>query len=156
MDEFNVPEFVDLGYNYKMSDIAAAIGVAQMRKLDEIIERKKRLARLFREELEGCPGISPPFEDERCDHIFQSYVSVVDENINRNKLIVRLLQKGIQTQIGTYACHVQPLYKSKDSCPVSKGLFARTLALPFYPSMLPEDVPIIVNAIKHEISLCHL
>ena len=70
-----------------MSDITAAVGIAQLRKLDRIIERKRKLAKYWDEKLQ-------------------------DERINRNKLIEMLMKKGVQTQIGAYACHIQPVYNS--------------------------------------------
>ncbi len=127
MDEFNVPEFIDLGYNYKMSDIAAAVGVAQLKKFDRILMLKRELAKVYSEELEGIDGITTPYVDPRCGHIYQSYVGLVDKRVNRNRLIKRLFDKGIQCQIGTYACHVQPVYGSLDHCPNSEDLFHRTL-----------------------------
>lgn len=154
MDEFNVPEFVDLGYNYKMSDIAAAVGVAQMAKFDRIIDRKLALAKVYQSELEAIDDISPPYIDSRCGHIFQSYVSLVSPTINRNRLIKRLFERGIQCQIGTYACHVQPVYSSKDRCPNSKALFERTLSLPFYPDLSESDISSICAEIGRTLKEC--
>jgi dTDP-4-amino-4,6-dideoxygalactose transaminase len=60
-DEFYIPEFTELGYNYKMSDISAAVGVAQLKKLDRIIERKRELAKYWDEKLEETDFIEPPY-----------------------------------------------------------------------------------------------
>jgi dTDP-4-amino-4,6-dideoxygalactose transaminase len=154
MDEFNVPEFVDLGYNYKMSDIAAAVGVAQMAKLARIMEIKAALAKVYQKELGEIDDIAPPFLDPRCGHIFQSYVALVSPTINRNRLIKRLFERGIQCQIGTYACHVQPVYASKDRCPNSKALFERTLSLPFYPDLSESDISSICAEIGRTLKEC--
>jgi perosamine synthetase len=154
MDEFNVPEFVDLGYNYKMSDIAAAVGVAQMKKFNHIMALKNELANVYSVELEKVAGITPPYVDPRCNHIFQSYVGLVDKKVNRNRLIKRLFDKGVQCQIGTYACHVQPVYASTDKCLISEMLFNKTISLPFYPGMSPEDISYICKAIKETLPDC--
>ncbi|MFH1054851.1 MAG: DegT/DnrJ/EryC1/StrS family aminotransferase [Candidatus Altiarchaeota archaeon] len=145
---FTIPQFTDIGFNYKMSDIAAAVGVAQMRRLKDIINRKQKLAKYWGEKIESIPHITPPFVDKNAEHIYQSYVSTVDESINRNKLITLLMKKGIQTQIGTYSCHIQPVYRSKAVCPVSAGLFNRCLALPMYYKLLEEDIDYAVKHIK--------
>jgi perosamine synthetase len=131
-ENFHIPEFTEIGYNYKMSDIAAAVGSAQLKKLDRIIERKRELAKYWDGKLESIDLIEPPFVDESSFHIYQSYVTVVDEKIERNKLIVKLADQGIQAQIGTYSSHIQPVYGSQDKCPNSLEIFNRALALPMF------------------------
>ncbi|NOR79204.1 MAG: aminotransferase class V-fold PLP-dependent enzyme [Methanophagales archaeon] len=127
--EFIIPEFTELGYNYKMSDITAAVGVAQLKKLDQIIERKRELAKYWDEKLKEIEFIEPPYVSENVKHIYQSYVALVDKRIKRNKLIEVLMKKGIQTQIGTYASHIQPVYNSNDKCPNSLEIFNRSIAI---------------------------
>ncbi|RLJ01591.1 MAG: hypothetical protein DRP08_05340 [Candidatus Aenigmatarchaeota archaeon] len=139
-DIFLIPKFTELGYNYKMSDITAAVGVAQLRKLDKIIEKRRKLAKYWNEKLQEIEFIEPPYVSENVKHIYQSYVALVDRRINRNKLIKILLKKGIQTQIGTYASHVQPVYNSKYKCPNSLDIFNRSIALPMYYALKEEDI----------------
>jgi perosamine synthetase len=132
VDRFIVPKFMEIGYNYKMSDITAAIGVAQLKKIKKIILRKIELANYWNEKLENIRLISPPWSSSDALHVYQSYVAMVDKKINRNRLIELLKKKGIQTQIGTYASHIQPVYSSKDRCPISLDVFNRAIALPLY------------------------
>ena len=146
--EFIIPEFTDVGYNYKMSDITAAVGVAQLRKLAKIIERKRELAKYWDEKLQEIENISPPHVSENVKHIYQSYVALVDKRINRNKLIETLMKKGIQTQIGTYASHIQPVYNSEDKCPNSLEVFNRSLALPMYYMLREEDIDVATVHLK--------
>lgn len=134
----SIPEFLDVGYNYKMSDITAAMGVAQLKKIDSIIEKKQKLAKYWDDMLDGIDFIDKPYIGNDVNHIYQSYVSLVDKNINRNKLIIKLREQGIQTQIGTYASHIQPVYNSNRIFPNSFDIFNRSLALPMY-YMLSED-----------------
>ena len=147
-DKFIIPEFTELGYNYKMSDITAAVGVAQLRKLDKIIERKRELAKYWDEKLREIEFIKPPYVSENVKHIYQSYVALVDKRINRNKLIETLLKKGIQTQIGTYASHIQPVYNSGDKCPNSLEVFNMSLALPMYYMLKEEDIDVAAAHLK--------
>ncbi len=144
---FTVPSFTELGYNYKLSDILSAIGTEQLRKLDEIIARKRFLVNVYRKELESIEKVIAPFEDPDCGHIYQSFVCLVDDSVNRNKLIQKLKEKGIGSQIGTYACHLQPVYDSKQECPVSKRVFERALALPLHAEMTEEEVRVVVKKI---------
>ncbi len=154
-DRFVIPEFTDVGYNYKMSDITAAVGVAQLRKLEEIIKKKKELAKYWDEKLREIEFMSAPGVHEKAVHIYQSYVALVDGRINRNKLVESLKEKGIQTQIGTYASHIQPVYRSKDSCPNSLDVFNRALALPLYYDLsedaIDEAARVLKNVIKERV-----
>ncbi|CAG0999704.1 perosamine synthetase [Methanosarcinales archaeon] len=147
-NKFIIPEFTDVGYNYKMSDITAAVGVAQLRKLDKIIQRKKELARYWDEKLKEIELVESPYVSENIKHIYQSYVSVVDKNINRNKIIEMLAKKGIQTQIGTYASHIQPVYQSWDKCPKSFEIFNKSLALPMHYMLKEQDIDIVAGSLK--------
>lgn len=137
---FSIPEFVDVGYNYKMSDINAAVGVAQLKKLDTIIKRKRVLAQYWDEILEDIPDIEPPYVEKNVTHVYQSYVPLVDRKIRRNHLIRALLKRGVQANIGTYASHIQPVYKSEDRCPVSLDIFRRAVALPMYYSLKESEI----------------
>jgi dTDP-4-amino-4,6-dideoxygalactose transaminase len=146
--EFIIPEFTDVGYNYKMSDITAAVGVAQLKKLDIIIERKRELAKYWDEKLEEIEFIEHPYASEDVKHIYQSYVALVGNNINRNKLIVTLQKKGVQTQIGTYASHIQQVYNSADKCLNSLDIFNRAIALPMYYMLKEEDIDVAAAHLK--------
>lgn len=150
-DGLLIPEFTDVGYNYKMSDITAAVGVAQMRKLDSIIKRKQELAKYWDEKLDDLELIEPPAVAKDAKHVYQSYVSLVDQRISRNGLIERLMQEGIQTQIGTYSCHIQPVYRSRDKCPRSFNVYNRALALPMYFGLREEDIDISAEALQKSI-----
>ena len=147
-DKFIIPEFTEVGYNYKMSDIIAAVGVAQLGKLDKIIERKRELAKYWDEKLREIDFIETPYVSEDVKHIYQSYVALVDRHINRNKLIVTLMKRGIQTQIGTYASHIQPVYNSNQKCPNSLEIFNRSLALPMYYMLEEKDIDIAAVFVK--------
>jgi dTDP-4-amino-4,6-dideoxygalactose transaminase len=138
--EFIIPEFTELGYNYKMSDITAAVGVTQLKRLEKIIEKKRALAKYWDEKLQEMKFIKPPYVSKNVKHIYQSYVALVDRHINRNKLIVTLVKRGIQTQIGTYAAHIQPVYNSNQKCQNSLEIFNRSLALPMYYMLGEEDI----------------
>jgi len=147
-DEFVVPKFTEAGYNYKMSDITAAVGVAQIRKLEKIIERKKELAKYWNEKLNEIEYIESPYVNNNVKHVYQSYVSLVDKRINRNKLIESLMKKDVQTQIGTYASHIQPVYNSTDKCSNSFEIFERSLALPMYFMLREEDIDMVAKHLK--------
>lgn len=146
--DFFIPIFDELGYNYKMSDINAAVGVAQIKKLNEIIKRKQILAKYWNKKLEKIKLIKPPHVDKNVCHVFQSYVALVDKHFKRDKLITELKNLGIQTQIGTYSSYIQPVYKSKNKCPISLDIFNRAIALPMYYGLREKDIDRIAEYLK--------
>ena len=83
---------------------------------------------------------SRPWGTRNIRPAYQSYVTLVDRKINKNMLMSKLKAKGVQTQIGTYASHAQPVYKSKDRCRVLLDLYRRSLALPMYYSLTLEEI----------------
>ncbi|MBE3128525.1 MAG: DegT/DnrJ/EryC1/StrS aminotransferase family protein, partial [Actinobacteria bacterium] len=82
---------------------------------------------------------------------YQTYAVVFDKIIDRNKLIVSLRDDGIQTQIGTYASHIQPVYNSKDVCPNSLFLYNQSLALPLYYELKEEEVTYVIDKLEFRI-----
>ena len=147
-DSSTIPEFTELGYNYKMSDISAALVVAQMKKLDKIIEKKRALADYWNETLCGVSSIDFPHISRGCFHVFQRYVCLVDAAVDRNSVIRKLQQNGIQTTIGTYSSFVQPVYKSDELCPISFDIYCRALALPLYYDLKKEQIDYIAGELE--------
>lgn len=146
--DFIVPEFHYLGYNYKLSDIAAAIGLVQLQKLESLIRKRTKLAGYYNKQLGKTSFIELPYVMPNSRHIYQSYVPLLHKRINRNKLVNLLKQGGIQANIGTYAAHAQPLYKSKDKCPNSLHLFEHSIALPIFYELTEEQIDYIVEKLR--------
>jgi dTDP-4-amino-4,6-dideoxygalactose transaminase len=119
--------------------------VAQLRKLKKIIKTKRRLAKLWDKKLNDISGISYPYVEKKAYHVYQNYVAILDKKIDRNKLIERLFNNGIQTHIGTYASHIQPVYSSSDKCPNSLKIFNQSLALPMYFTLNEDNIHKAVN-----------
>ncbi len=145
---FSVPTFTDIGYNYKMSDITAAVGIVQLKRLDRVLAKKRELAKQWDRLLSGIKNIEPPYVDRKCEHVYQTYTTLLDRKIDRNRTIDRLAKVGVQANIGTYASHIQPVYHSSDKCPVSLDVFNRALALPLYYGMNPSQVQAAAEALR--------
>ena len=144
--------FDEAGYNYRMSDVQAALGVAQFRKLDWILNRRRELASQFSTKLANAEGITPPIEPQDCHHTYQSYVVVVDPAFDRDLVIEEMRRRDIETTLGTYALHEQPFFQkaygySSGDLPNSSFLFRQTLTLPLYPQMTSEDIDRVVQAL---------
>lgn len=144
--------FEEAGFNYRLSDVQGAIGVAQMRKLDALIARKRNLAAQYTEKLTTIDGVKVPCEPIWSGHIYQSYVVLLDEGIDRDEVITAMKEQGIETTLGTYALHAQPFfareynYRTGD-LPNSHQAYRQSLTLPLYPTMSDDEQQFVVNSI---------
>jgi dTDP-4-amino-4,6-dideoxygalactose transaminase len=149
-------QFEEAGFNYRLSDIQGAMGVAQMEKLPWLVERKRQLAMSLSERLSKIPGIRVPIEPKWSGHIYQSYVILLDEYLNRDKIVEDMKVRGIETTLGTYALHDQPFFQRQfgyksGQLPNSHAAFARTITLPLYPQMSESDMDLIADALKQSV-----
>jgi dTDP-4-amino-4,6-dideoxygalactose transaminase len=143
--------FIRYGSNYKLSDILAAMGVAQMGKLAKIVERRIELAENYNKLLPEVKGIKPPEKEKGIKHTYQTYAVYVEVEGARNKLIADLKKIGIETQIGTYALHVEPYFanlKKQGDLRRSKLLYENLLALPMCHNMTKADQEYVVSQIE--------
>ncbi len=147
-DKVVIPKIMMLGYNYKMSDYQAALGITQLQRLDSLIARRKELAQCYDEELATLNFIQTPLVARDAEHIYQGYVCVLDKDIPRNKVIEMMRKKGIQMQFGTWACSVQPVYRTKDRCPNSLALFRQTLQFPMFYDLTFAQIRFIAKTLK--------
>ena len=144
-------EFVTIGTNSKLSDIHAAIGVAQMDKINEIIDKRIELANNYTNLLEETSFIKPPMKDKRAKHLYQTYAAYIEIPGTRDLIIHRLKKENIETQIGTYALHLQPAFKNSKkigNLTTSEKLYRNLLALPLFHSMTLIDQEHIIKKIK--------
>lgn len=143
--------FVTYGTNYKMSDILAAMGVAQMTKLPEIIERRIELAKYYDKLLSEIDGIRPPQKAVHVRHTYQTYAAYVEVEGARNGLIQYLRRNGIEAQIGTYALHMEPYYHNVEKCANlarSTLLYENLIALPMCHRMTKENQEHVASHIE--------
>lgn len=148
--------YEEAGFNYRLSDIQGAMGIAQMQKLPTLLERKRSLATMLRDRVARIAGIKPPAEPPWGGHIYQSFVVMVDEPLDRDRLVRDLREKGIEATLGTYALHDQPFFQrtfgyTTGQLPNSNEAFNRTLALPLYPQMSEEDVETVARCLSEAV-----
>ena len=133
------------GLNYRMSDVHAAIGIAQLKKTDSIISSRRRQAELYNEILGSSKlDIQLPLEEEWAYHTYQSYVIVLGKSLPTNDRIIRVLKERfrIETQVGTYSLSLQPSFRgtlSVGTLRTSRLLYRRSLTLPLFKSLGEED-----------------
>jgi perosamine synthetase len=143
--------FVRYGTNYKMSDILAAVGVAQMNKLSEIIRRRIKLADQYTTLLSEVEGIRTPTKAHDVKHIFQTYAVYVEAEGARDKLLQSLRKIGVEAQIGTYALHLEPFYRDLEKhgdLERSSLLYKNLMALPMSHNMTIQDQEYVVSEVK--------
>ncbi len=138
-------EFRRPGYNMRMSELEAAIGIPQMGALDVLVEKRRRVAALYGELLGGLSAVKVPREPEGKLHSYQSYVVLLDEKVDRDGVIAAMKDRGVETTIGTYSVHSQPFYVNAygyepGSIPNSYHAFRHSLCLPIYASLGEDEV----------------
>lgn len=145
--------FEAAGFNYRLSDILAAVGVAQFRKLERIIQTKRELADQYRDLLSGIEGVAAPVEPSWGGHVYQSFVTMLDDRIERDGVIDRMRADGIETTLGTYALHAQPHFQRAFDMrpgerPNSYRAFRQSLTLPLYPGLSEDDLVRITDVLR--------
>jgi len=147
--------FKTKGFNYRLSDINAAIGIEQLRKLDYITEKRQLLANFYLKKLAKLEWIELPVHSTEKFHTYQSFVIKLDENINRNQVIRKLKEHNIETTIGTYSISSQPFFKNQKGFMGnffnSVNAFKRSLTLPLSVNMNESDVDKVVEVLTKSI-----
>jgi perosamine synthetase len=137
-----------IGYNYRMTNICAAIGVAQLEQADTFIEQKKKIAAQYKEELAGLP-VEVHQESKDCVHSYWMVSILVKSIKDRDPLREAMKESGIETRPVFYPVHTMPMYSTyyqKHS--VAEDIGWRGINLPSYPALSAEDVKYICGAIK--------
>jgi perosamine synthetase len=143
-----------LGYNYRMTEIAAAIGLEQLKKLDAFVAARRRNAAMLTEGLRGIPGITPPREGKDRVHAYYQYIVRVtgDHPLSRDAFVAALNKRGV----GCRPAYPIPLNRQKAmvdrglgaSCPVGESLLPQMAELPVHPGVTEEDVGTILKAVR--------
>jgi len=146
-------EHARLGFNYRLDDVRAAIGLGQLEKLDGILAARRAVAMRYGELLAGIDGLALPCEDD-ADHERSWFVFVVTlpADADRERVILELGAHGIQTARYLPCIHLQPYMRERFGfreglCPVAEELSARTLALPFHARLDEEDQAYVASAL---------
>lgn len=155
--ELVIEQYVRIGYNYRMSDIHAAIGIEQLKKIDYILKKRKELANRYNEAFKENPFLAIPKIPDYAEPNFQSYIIRLksDSPISRNDLINELLSKGIGAKPGIMTIHREPAYRDiyeELSLPESESACDECLQLPMYPEMEVDSQKIIIDEINNILS----
>lgn len=138
-----------VGYNYRLTNLQAAVGVAQMEKVDDILKAKSRIAHVYSEALQSVPGISLPPEASWASSVCWLYTILIDHQefgATRDEVMAELQAHDIETRPLFTPVHIQPIYNTGQNFPVAEHLAATGLSL-------PSAVGLRENEIKHVIDV---
>jgi dTDP-4-amino-4,6-dideoxygalactose transaminase len=151
-------EHARLGFNYRIDDIRAAIGLGQLQKLDDILRARSEVAARYADVLGDVPGLEIPCADD-ADHERSWFVYVVTlpADVDREVVISSLTDRGIQTARYLPCIHLQPYMQERFGyrvglCPVAEELASRTLALPFHARLAEDDQAYVADALRHALA----
>tara|TARA_B100000886_G_scaffold335772_1_gene293388 strand:- start:382 stop:1500 length:1119 start_codon:yes stop_codon:yes gene_type:complete len=140
-----------LGYNYRLTNIQAALGVSQMERVDDIIKKKIEIASLYEKNLKDIAGIQLPPNQKNVKNVFWLYNITITKDfpISKDQLIHELKQNGIDTRPLFPPLHTQPIYSTGQKLPVCEQLYQNGFSLPSYTSLKDSDILKITTIIKN-------
>jgi dTDP-4-amino-4,6-dideoxygalactose transaminase len=158
-----IEEYPEAGYNFRMSDLHAAVGLAQLDRLDAQIEERRALAARYNDAFAGIEQIAAPAARDGFLHTYQSYVIVLTEaaHIDMRAFMARLKDAGIATRRGCMAVHREPYFVRRFGAPrlggvrlpVAERLAERGVAIPLFPGMTADDqdfvIRVVTTAVAH-------
>ncbi|MBU3759284.1 MAG: UDP-4-amino-4,6-dideoxy-N-acetyl-beta-L-altrosamine transaminase [Candidatus Omnitrophica bacterium] len=148
-------EMVDLGFNYRLTDIQAALGLSQLRKLDSWIHARQSIAAAYDQAFSGCLGFSPLQKHPHLSHAYHLYVILINlEHLTKDRKTIfdEFLERGIKTNVHYFPVHLQPFYRrrfgtAEGLCPVAEAAYPRLLSLPLYPSISASEQQHVIRTV---------
>lgn len=149
----------EMGYNWRMSEIHAAIGLSQFARLDDFIEGRRRIARRYDEELKKMDKVTPIQIPSNVKSNYYKYVALLDEGIERTEVKKALKEKhgvSLSGEVYELPCHLQPIFKDLygfegGEFPVAEDLCKRQICLPIFATMTDEEAKYVIDSLKEVI-----
>ncbi len=146
-------EIHDTGFKYNLSDVHAAIGVAQLARADEFMRRRAAIARTYSEALRAAAALQVPYEEPGIEHAWHLYVLRLHPEqlrIGRAQFVELLRERGIGTSVHCIPLNTMHFYQERfgyrtGDFPVAEDVYSRCLSLPIYPAMSDEDVAYVIE-----------
>jgi perosamine synthetase len=147
---------VRLGFNYRMDELSAALGVAQLERIEEMLAARARVAQLYLEKFREVDGVILPKIDPRAEVSWFVFVIRFAEGLNRDRIMQRLVARGIGCRPYFTPIHLQPFYREQfgykpGDYPVTERVAKGTLAIPFFNRLSEEQIDAVVTAVREEI-----
>ena len=152
-------EMQDLGYNYRLTDIQCALGLVQIKRLDQFVARRREIVRRYNEAFAGLPWLRVPglTNPENANliswHLYTVQIDFKRIGRTRTKVMTDLKQKGISTQVLYIPVHLQPWYRKTygyqpGKCPEAEAYYPHTLSLPLFPAMTEDQTEHVIQAVR--------
>ncbi|MGQ9744370.1 MAG: DegT/DnrJ/EryC1/StrS family aminotransferase, partial [Candidatus Bathycorpusculaceae bacterium] len=158
-ENFNSSIIIELGYNWRLQEISAAIGLTQLKRLKEIIKKRNEIAKYYDNKLSRISGITPLKTPSNIVNNYYKYVAFLDEDINREKLKEKLRAKGVRCSGEVYwpPLHLQPIYRKllgtkEGDFPQAEDACKRMICLPLYAQMTTEDMQYVVEKLRETLA----
>jgi len=148
-------EYHELGFNYRMTDIQASIGLVQIRRLDELLRIRIAKAERYSTELGAIKKLRTPYAPQYAKHTYQSYCVDLDPSVDREALMTSLLRRGIATRRGVMASHLEKVYLDRIgtvSLPVTEEKARTTMLIPLFAAMTDEEQTYVIDALREELA----
>jgi perosamine synthetase len=147
---------VDLGYNYRLSDIQCALGITQLAKLPQSIARRQAIAAEYDAAFARMPGVRPLSVRKDVSHAYHLYVIQLEMeklSVDRGQVFRALRAEGIGVNVHYRPVHLHPYYRNHfgtkpGDCPVAEAAYERIISLPMFPGMTDEDVRDTIAAVE--------
>ncbi|MFW5500398.1 MULTISPECIES: UDP-4-amino-4,6-dideoxy-N-acetyl-beta-L-altrosamine transaminase [unclassified Maridesulfovibrio] len=149
-------EMQDLGFNYRITDFQCALGLSQLSRLSEWIERRREIAKMYDAEFTAIKGLSPLGKQDGAEHAYHLYVINLEgekRSEKRKQVFDYLRQHGLGVQVHYIPVHLHPYYKDNFSthegmCPIAEEAYDGLISLPMFPLMEDEDVHHVVKTVR--------
>jgi len=146
-----ITDHLELGYNYRLTDVQASIGIKQLEKLDWIVGERRKIAHYYHEAFKNVEGIRLPIEESGYFSNYQSYSIYLTQSclMDRNELMQKMLEKGIATRSGIMTTHRETAYRNRYpelTLPVSEVASDRSILIPLYVPMIQEEINLVVSS----------
>ncbi len=152
-----IESYLEVGFNFRMTDIQAAVGLVQLDKLDAMVSRRRELAARYASMLADVPGVRPVRDPAWGETNFQSFWVELDETypLTRNELLAALAADGVSARAGIMAAHRQPAYAGHPhvALPVTERLTDSTLILPLFHTMQEREQAVVVDVVRRAAGL---
>lgn len=143
-----------IGYNYRMSELQAAVGLGQMERLDEILQKREQVANRYLQLIDkfNLPVLTPKIVND-CRISWFVFIIILPKGVNRNLIINHLSSQGVQSKPYFPSIHLQPSFQKKfgsqlGNFPLSEEMSERTLAIPFYTNLTLEEQTFVIQTLK--------
>lgn len=152
-------EMHHLGFNYRMTDIQAALGNSQLQKLDRFVEKRREIASRYNKAFENMEGLILPFQMKHGQSSWHLYVIQLKSNqlqVDRKQIFQEILEQNIGVNVHYIPVYLLPYYQQlgyeQGLCPIAEQLYENIITLPLYPSMTNDDVQDVVDVVKRTIN----